>query len=206
MTLTRHAPEKLVLRARWILPLALALVFLLAGCAEAGQMVDQPRLDPLEPSTIFADGLSARPVVPGTVPYNPEGNPDNPALTGLDADGEPVADLPVEVTQELVAKGKERYNIYCVPCHGPAGEGNGKAVTFGFPKPPALVGGDELTNGQIFQIIKNGQGTMFPYGYRVKPAERWAVIAYIRALQLRGGEVNPAELTPEELSGLGAQR
>lgn len=184
----------------------MALLFTV-GCAQTGQMVEQARYEALEPSELFPDGKSARPFLPGTVPYQAEGSPNDPLLTGLTEDGEPVEDFPLEITQELVATGQERYNIFCVPCHGPTGEGNGRVTTqYGFTRPPSLLDGSQLSNGQIFNVIANGQGNMFPYGYRVKANERWAVIAYIRAMQLKGGAVQPAELTPDELNQLGAQQ
>jgi mono/diheme cytochrome c family protein len=187
--------------------LLLAALFLLAGCAETGQMVDQSRYDVMEPSTLFADGRSARPIVPGTVPYMAEGSPSDPALTGLGEDGQPVEAMPVEVDAALLATGRERYQIFCTPCHGPAGAGDGNVVKlYKFPQPPSLVEGSELTDGQIFDVITNGKGNMFPYGYRVKAPERWAVVAYIRAMQLRGGAVDPQELTPEEINQLGGQQ
>ena len=193
---------------RWLLLAALAAALvLLAGCAETGQMHDQARYDPLEPSELFADGRSARPYQPGTVPYMEEGSPNSPELTGLTESGEALEGLPVTVDQELVLLGQERYEIYCTPCHGATGEGNGRVVGYGFPKPPSLLTDEAraLTSGDYFQIITEGRGNMFPYGYRVKPAERWAVIAYIRALQLRNGEVTPQELTPDELNQIGEQ-
>jgi mono/diheme cytochrome c family protein len=195
------------------LPRALALallaaaLFVLAGCAQTGQMIDQSRLDVYEPSELFADGTSARPFQPGTVPFSAEGSPDDVALTGLSEDSQPVESMPVEINQELLVRGRERYMIYCVPCHGPKGDGSGNAVVIGkFPKPPALVGGNELSDGQIFNIITKGQGKMFPYGYRVKAPDRWAVVAYLRAMQAKGGEVNPQEMTPEEIDQLGGQQ
>lgn len=186
--------------------LVLAALLFTVGCAQTGQMIDQARYDPLEPSDVFADGKSARSFQPGTVPYMEEGSPSDPLLTGVDEDGEPFEGFPVEITNELVRAGQERYQIFCTPCHGATGEGNGQATTFGFPKPPTLINGNQLSNGQIFNIITNGQGVMFPYGYRVKANERWAVIAYIRAMQQKGGAVNPMELTPDELNQLGAQQ
>lgn len=184
--------------------LLLAALFLLAGCAETGQMVDQSRLDTYEASALFTNGSSARPFVEGSVPYMAEGSPNDPALTGLGDDGQPVAASPVEITQELVARGRERYGIYCAPCHGVGGASDSNLVKlYKFPKPPLLVGGNELTDGQIFDIITNGQKTMFSYAYRVKAPDRWAIVAYIRAMQLRGGAVDPQELTPEEINQLG---
>lgn len=202
--MSTRTPSGSTRRARpWWLGLAL-VVLLLAGCQQTGQMVYQPRLDILEQSDLFADGRSARSFVPGTVPYMAEGSPNDSALTGADQENNPVAKSPVKASKELVQLGMERYNIYCIPCHGPAGKGDGKATTFGFPKPPSLLD-TKLTDGEIFNVITNGKGKMFSYGYRVKAPERWAVIAYIHALQLKQGAVKPEELTQDELNQLGAQ-
>jgi len=194
---------------RWLLfPALLVAFFLLAGCAETGQMNDQPRYDPLEASDFFPEQQSALLPVPGTVPFASTDSPNSPAVTGLTEDGEPVQGWPVEVNQEMVQLGQERYNIFCIPCHGPTGEGNGKVTGFGFPKPASLLAENarSLSNGEIFEIIQNGRGNMYPYGYRVKPDERWAVIAYIRALQLKNGAVNLQDLTPGEIDQIGSQQ
>lgn len=171
-------------------------------------MYDQPRYDPLEASALFPDGRSARSYPAGTVPYA-EGtsSPNDPALTGKTLTGELVKGSPVKVDTALVTLGQERYNIYCIPCHGPAGKGDGKVIPFGFPKPPDLTGDTvkALSAGDIFNVIANGKGNMYPYGYRVKPNERWAIISYIRALQLKNGAVKPAELTPDQLNQIGSQ-
>ena len=172
---------------RVIFTAVIAILFLLTGCAETGQMRNQPRYDPLEPSNLFADGRSARALVPGTVAYA-NGQPvDSPLMTGMDENGSPYQGFPAAVTQEQIKLGQERYNIYCIPCHGPGGQGDGKVISFGFGKPPSLLDASAkgLANGELFNIITNGKGKMFPYGYRVKAPERWAVIAYIRALQLK---------------------
>lgn len=179
---------------------------LLAGCDQTGQMADQPRYDPYQESSLFADGRSARPIVEGAVPVSAgDQSPNDPALTGAGENGDPVKEIPVTVDQALLAKGQERYNIYCIVCHGPSGEGNGRVVGFGFPKPPSLLEADAkaLSSGEIFGIIRDGRGKMFPYGYRVKAGERWAIVAYLRALQLKNGPVNLSELTPDQLNQLG---
>lgn len=188
-----------------ILCFSLAAVLLLSGCAETGQMVYQPRFDPLSATTLFSDGRSARPSVPNTVSYSADNSANSPVNTGLGDDGQPIKGFPEPVTKALVAQGQERFNIYCTPCHGSSGKGDGKAVTFGFPKPPDLLGSDivGISNYQIFNTITNGFQRMFSYGYRVKPPERWAVIAYIRALQLKNGPVNPQDLTPADLDQIG---
>ena len=187
--------------------LAAALV-ILSGCAEVGTMNTQPRYNPLSASSFFKDGSSSRPSVEGAVPFTGDQSPNDPVLTGMTEKGEPYQGFPLQVNRELVASGQERYNIFCIPCHGPSGKGDGKVINFGFPKPPDLLVGataKALTNGNIFTVITEGKGKMFSYGYRVKPEERWAIIAYIRAMQLKGGSLNPADLTPDELNQLGKQ-
>jgi mono/diheme cytochrome c family protein len=176
----------------------------LSGCAEAGTMLTQPRYNTLAGSDFFADGSSARVPPDGTVPYSPDTSPNARALTGLDESGQPVTTIAAVVDQNMVADGKAQFNIYCIPCHGPTGEGNGKVTGFGFAKPPSLLADEAkaLKDGEIFSIITDGKGKMFPYGYRVKPDERWAIIAYVRALQLKNGEVKPQELTEDELNSI----
>lgn len=166
----------------------------LAGCQT--KMVDQPRYDPLEASTFFADGMSARQPVSDTVPVSAV--LDNPAqMTGV-VDGQPAADFPFPLTAEVLARGQERYNIYCSPCHGYTGEGNGMVVQRGFPAPPTFHS-DRLRSappGYYFQVITHGFGRMFPYASQVPVDDRWAIAAYIRALQL--SQSAPASTLPQE--------
>ena len=188
--------------------LLLVLLVSLTGCDKMGDMINQPRYDPYEASSLFPNGQSARTFPEGVVPYTQENgvSPNDPSVTGLDADGNPVKAMPVKVTKEMVQYGMDRYNIYCVVCHGPTGEGNGRVIGFGFSKPPNLLtDGKKLSNGEIFAIITHGRGKMFPYGYRVKADERWAVIAYVRAMQQAGGAVKPQDLTEDQLNSLGNQ-
>jgi mono/diheme cytochrome c family protein len=186
----------------------LIAAILLAGCAQTGQMEDQPRYDPLSASSFFANGQSARAPVPNSVTYAGDTPVSVPVQTGKDPNGNFYKGFPVPITLDLVKQGQERYSIYCVPCHGASGKGDGKVVTFGFSKPPTLLSDDIKTmdNGELFQVIQNGKGKMFPYGYRVKPLERWAIILYVRALELKNGPVNPADLTPDLVNQLGKQQ
>ncbi len=193
-------------RVRWLAAAAFALVFLfLAGCQQTGAMEIQPRYDPLSGSDLFPHGQSAQNPVSGTVPYASTLSPNSPLTTGQDNTGQPLKGWPVTVDKTLVQTGQDQYNIYCIPCHGPAGQGDGNATKFGFPKPPILTAQNakSLSNGQIFQIIENGRNKMFSYGYRVKPPERWAIIAYIRAMQLTNGVVSPDSLTPAQIDQIG---
>ena len=128
--------------------------------------------------------------VPGTVPR------DEPHL--------PVPQPPV-ITAALIARGHERYNIYCTPCHGITGAGDGMIVQRGFPKPPSFTS-DRLMNAKaqlIYDVITNGKGNMYSYAERVPPPERWAIAAYIRALQLSQRPVLAA-LPPEDRAKLDA--
>lgn len=193
---------------RWLAAAALVMTFLfLTGCDQTGDMLVQPRYDTLGSSDLFADGQAARQPVPGTVPYAAEGSINSPELTGQSESGEPLENFPVELNAEMLQHGQEQYNIYCVPCHGPAGEGNGRVVQYGFAKPPSLLADNakNMTNGDMFTIIRDGRGNMFPYGYRVKAPERWAIIAFVRALQMQNGPVNARDLTPEQIEQLGNQ-
>ena len=178
-------------------------LFLLTGCQSTGTMDTQPYNRPLSASDFFADGRSARMLVPGTVPQTDQ-KADDPALTGLSANGDPVTQIPVPVTNDLVNRGQERFDIYCVVCHGVDGHADGKAIAFGFPKPPDLLGAEvkSFSVGHIFNVITNGKDNMLSYAYRVKPPDRWAIIAYLRAMQLKGGHLTQ-DLTPEELQQLG---
>ena len=190
--------------SRWLgLVLIITGLLILTGCAATGRMDAQPYDRPLAYDPFFPDGRSARTFVPGTVPQT-NLKVDDPSVTGLGPDGQPLAGFPVPVTNDLVKRGQERFDIYCVVCHGVDGHGDGRAVTFGFPKPPDLLRDTvkALPNGQIFLTIMNGKGNMLSYGYRVKAPDRWAIIAYLRAMQLKGGHLTQ-DLTPEELQQLG---
>lgn len=192
---------------RLALILVAASLFLLTGCQATGRMRIQPYNRPLSASDFFADGSSARKLVAGTVPQTDQ-RADDPALTGKTDIGDYVTTIPVQVTSELVKRGQERYEIYCSVCHGVDGHGDGKLVTaFQFPAPPDLQSEDaknELPDGEIFEVIETGKNVMLSYGYRVKAPDRWAVIAYIRALQLKGSHLTQ-DLTPEELQQLGTK-
>ncbi|MER8972767.1 MULTISPECIES: cytochrome c [unclassified Mesorhizobium] len=148
----------------------LSAALLVAGCRQ--DMEDQPRYDPLESSNQFADGMSARAPVEDTV--------------ARDADLSPVPDtFPYPVTMTLLRRGQQRFDIFCSPCHGRAGDGHGMIVERGFPAPPTYHQ-DALrkaSDRHFYDVISNGYGAMYSYAARVPPADRWAIVAYIRALQ-----------------------
>ena len=163
--------------------LALALAFATAGCRQ--DMHDQPKFIPLRPSTFFDDGRSARPLVEGTVPRG-QLNEDAAFYTGKGPDGKPLDAIPFPVTKETVERGQERFNIFCAPCHGRLGNGDGMIVRRGFRRPPSyhIDRLRSVPNGYIFDVISKGFGAMSDYAAQIPPADRWAIVAYIRALQL----------------------
>ncbi len=193
------------LRMTW----ALVLLLLLAACQRNGptfqKMGAQPKYDPLEPSDFFADGMSARPRIPGTVargevgldPYFETGK-----INGQDGDG-----FPFPVTPEVMARGHERFDIYCSECHGRLGDGNGMIPARGFRRPPTFhtAALRDAKTAHFFDVMTNGFGAMPPYKTMIPPQDRWAIVAYIRALQLsRGATVN--DVPPEDRAKLGGAR
>ncbi|MGA9190992.1 MAG: cytochrome c [Anaerolineales bacterium] len=172
-------------RMRRLVWLGLAVGGLMALSACQPAMTDQPRFEPLEANPFFANGMASRPLVPDTVARG-QLNADPVFYTGKTANGDLVQDIPVEVDAQLLERGQQRFEIYCAPCHGLVGDGNGIVVQRGFPSPPSYHT-DRLRNapaGHFFDVITNGFGRMYDYSDRVAPADRWAIVAYIRALQL----------------------
>jgi mono/diheme cytochrome c family protein len=157
-------------------------LILLAACSNG--MDDQPKYEPYEASTFFDNGMSARPHVPNTVARG-QLDADSLLYAGQ-VDGAPAAEFPFPITSEVLARGQERYNIYCTPCHGYAGYGDGVVVQRGFSPPPSFHSERLriLPVGHIFDVITNGIGAMYSYGDGITPEDRWAIIAYMQALQL----------------------
>ena len=162
--------------------LVLAVVVTIAACRQ--QMADQPRYDPLEASSFFADGLSARAPVEGTVARG-QLREDAQLFNG-GTDTALATDFPFPITGEVLQRGQERYNIYCAPCHDRVGSGNGMIVRRGYARPPSYHT-DILRRqpvGHFFRVISRGMGAMPSYSSQISAADRWAIIAYIRSLQL----------------------
>ena len=158
------------------------LLLLLAGCRQ--DMHDQPKFIPLRPSDFFADGRSARPLPEGTVARG-HLNEDVAFYTGKGPDGKDLNTFPVSVTKDLILRGQQRFNIYCTPCHSRLGDGNGMVVQRGYRHPPSYHI-DRLRQappGHFFDVITNGFGAMPDYAAQIPPADRWAIVSYIRALQ-----------------------
>lgn len=176
---------------RRLLALALALLalpILLAGCRQPRQaMFDQPKYEPYEKAVLWDDGTMARPFPEGTVARGRHDD-DRAYLTGALATGEFVPSIPerMVVDRELLRRGQERFNIFCSPCHGALGFGDGMIVQRGFKQPPSyhLQRLREMPDGYFFDVITRGFGQMPSYASQVSLEDRWAIVAYIRALQL----------------------
>ncbi len=186
--------------------LAVALLLLIAvGCNQNMTfqiMGTQPKYLPLAPGDMFPDGQSARPVVPGTIA---RGHLQDDVLlyTGKQGSNDSTV-FPYPVTKDVLLRGEERFNIYCSPCHGETGMGNGLVVQRGFTPPPSLHD-DRLRNapvGHFFDVITNGFGAMPSYATQIPVMDRWDIIAYIRALQLsQHATIN--DVPPDQRSKLG---
>ena len=189
---------------RWLMASVVLLgLGLTAGCRQ--DMQDQPKYIPLRPSSFFGDGRSERPLVAGTVA---RGHLDDDVAfyTGKGADGKFVEAFPMTVTKEMVLRGQQRFNIYCSPCHDRNGNGQGMVVQRGFRHPPSyhIDRLRQVPVGYIFDVMTNGFGAMPEYAVQVQPADRWAIVSYIRALQLaQQGTINdvPAEARAQLTAG-----
>jgi mono/diheme cytochrome c family protein len=167
---------------------AMALLSATFGCRQ--EMYDQPKYKPLAKGDLFPDGRSSRPLVEGTVARGtldaaaasvpPAGGPAAPSSTEF------VTTLPVPLTRELVSRGRERFEIFCSPCHDRTGNGRGMVVRRGYRQPPSLHI-ERLRDapiGHFYDVETRGLGAMPDYAQQIPPADRWAIAAYIRALQL----------------------
>lgn len=180
-----------LLSQTWKVGVGLLVLTTVVGCHT--DMWVQPKTAPLEDSSFFADKSSARPLVAGTVARG-HLEEDTPFFTGRDDNGQLVTDIPVKFNsakefREFLLRGQERFNIYCTPCHGRLGNGQGMISKRGLSlrRPPADYHTDRLRNmpiGHFFDVMTKGYGVMFSYASRVEPQDRWAIAAYIRALQL----------------------
>jgi mono/diheme cytochrome c family protein len=158
------------------------LLLILAGCRQ--DMHDQPRFKPLAESDFYADQRSARPPVEGTVARG-QLHEDAYFYTGKIGDN-PGDYMPFPVTEDVLTRGRERFNIYCAPCHSRLGDGQGMVVKRGFKQPPTYHQ-DRLRKaplGYFFDVMTNGFGAMPDYAAQIQPRDRWCIVAYIRALQL----------------------
>jgi mono/diheme cytochrome c family protein len=183
---------------------AVSLLLMCAGCRL--DMHLQPRYNPYDPTDFFGDGQSARLPVEGTVPRGDLKLGPNELFYSGKLNNQPSDAFPYPVTQQIVERGRERYNVFCSPCHGFSGDGDGMIVQRGFRHPPSLHE-DRLRTapvGHYFDVITNGFGVMYPYAYRIPVADRWAIISYVRALQL-SRQVPIADVPEDERAKLTGQ-
>jgi len=165
--------------------LALASCLVLAGAGCRQDMHDQPKGKPQSKSNFFVDGRTARLPVEGTVARGDLREDDH--LYRGKVDGVFVTTFPFKIDAAIMARGRERYTIFCTPCHGQTGLGNGLVVQRGFKVPAASHHLERLRNAPVgywFDVITNGFGVMFGYAAQIPVKDRWAIIAYVRALQL----------------------
>jgi len=170
-------------RSRAELALVLgALALFVYGCHL--DMDDQPKYKPLAASSFFSNGQSSRPLIEGTVPRG-EAQPDEYLYTGK-VNGQFADKFPYPVTRAVLERGQDRFTTFCTPCHGQLGDGRGMVVQRGFPQPPSYLSDSVRAEpaGFYFDVITHGFGRMYSYATSVPVHDRWAVIAYIRALQL----------------------
>jgi len=168
-----------------IVPLGGLLALALSGCRQ--DMHDQPRFKPLAKSDFYGDLRSARPPVEGTIARG-QLHEDSYFYTGKFGNN-PGDYMPFPVTDDVLARGRERFNIYCAPCHSRLGDGNGMIVQRGFRAPPSYHT-ERLRKaplGYFFDVMTNGFGAMPEYASQIPPRDRWTIVAYIRALQLSQG-------------------
>lgn len=175
---------------------AIASLALLAGCR--GMRTDNPpihlnpnmdeqrRFDPQEPNPLYADGRAMRSPMPGTVPFDAQGG-DPLVLTGRGADGELSATLPpgMALDRALLERGRDRFEVFCTPCHDASGSGQGTVVARGYLPPPTFHD-DRLRSmpiGHFYDVVTNGIRNMPAYGPQVPVEDRWAIAAYVRVLQ-----------------------
>lgn len=181
--------------ARGFRAVVIASVVALTGCARGctstrppihinPSMYDQPKVLPQTPSDFFYNGASMRDPVPGTIPIGAL-KEDGAFFTGKGADGKFVATIPEPVNEALLARGQQRYTIYCQPCHDARGDGKGILFQRG-SVPTASFHQEKILkypDGQIFDVITNGQGLMPAYRWPIQAPDRWAIIAYVRDLE-----------------------
>jgi len=179
----------------------LAAGLLLAGCRQ--DMHDQPKFKPYAKNDFFADQRSARPLIEGTVARG-HLNDDALLATGK-VEGQPATVFPFEITPAVMARGRERYDIFCAPCHSRTGAGDGMIVRRGYRKPPTFHE-DRLRQaapGYVFDVISKGFGAMPDYAGQIPVADRWAIVAYLKALQ-RSQQATLDDVPPAERARLDA--
>lgn len=181
--------------------MAVLCLFSLGATACRQDMQDQPKYKPLARSRFFADGRASRPIPEGTIARD-ELAENDPMHTGMAAGGGFLTTIPLPINVSLLDRGRDRFDIYCSPCHGRIGDGDGMVHRRGFWIPPTLHT-DRLravAPGYLFQVISNGYGAMPHYHDQISVSDRWAIVAYIRALQL-SRHASPNDV-PDNMRGI----
>lgn len=165
---------------RWF---ALPLVFLVTACPRLDPMQRQQKVKAYKESRYYEDGLAMRAPPAGTVPY--QAGLDPAVMQGVGPDGKPLATIPVPVDAKLLARGRTRFDVHCAVCHGVLGDGASQlALNTSLRKPPSLHLYRGVADGYLYQVISRGFGLMPSYAAELSVQDRWAVVAYVRALQL----------------------
>jgi mono/diheme cytochrome c family protein len=155
----------------------------LTACPRLDPMQRQAKYKAYQANAFYADGLAMRQPPAGTIPYGPR--PEPAVLTGVGPNGRPVALMPVAATAELLARGRARFDVTCAVCHGLLGDGESQvALNMSLRRPPSLHEYRQVTDGHLYQVITDGFGLMPSYGAYLSVDDRWAIVAYVRALQL----------------------
>jgi mono/diheme cytochrome c family protein len=175
--------------------LAAPALLLLAACPRLDPMWEQPKVEAYQASALHPGQPGMRAPPPGTVPHRP---PVDPALAaGVGPDGRPLPVAPVAATPELLARGRAKFDIHCAVCHGLLGDGQSQlALNMSLRKPPSLHDYRGVTDGHIYQVITSGFGLMGSYATELSVQDRWAVVQYVRALQL-SQNASADQLPPE---------
>lgn len=189
------------MKAPAVISIWIALFF--AACRP--DMENQPKAKPLSQSDFFSNGTNARPLPSHTVAHG-DTRKNSAFYTGI-TNGTYITQLPVKLTPDRLNRGRERFEAICAECHDRTGSGNGMVVQRGFPQPPSFHV-DRLRNapiGHFYDVMTNGYGVMYSYAARVEPEDRWAIAAYIRALQL-SHDAKPSDADPAERAKLEGTR
>lgn len=179
-------------RGRVLLLLTACLTLLLTACGR--NMFDQPKVEPFEASAFFEDGAGMRLPPPNAV--SREVGALDPSFLSGQGDQGMLTELPIALTIDVLQRGQQRFDIYCAPCHNYNGDGTGAVVRKGFPQPASFVHEPRLLTapvGYFYNAITNGFGRMLPYASRIAPEDRWAISAYVKALQL-SQNADPADI------------
>ncbi len=180
-----------------MIPVVILFLILITGCRQ--DMFNQPKYEDYEPAEFFRDSASVRPLADGTVSQSWYKDADPHFYYGV-IDSEFVETFPYDITQNVLYRGQEQFNVYCAPCHNYTGNGDGIIVRRGFARYPPSFHIQRLRDaepGYIFDVITHGKGLMYGYAARIQPEDRWAIVAYIQALQL--SQHVQVYLLPEQL-------